>query len=148
MTVKKTMVAMAALNFLLWVLFTLNSLSPFRGYYNSEGTLILANGQEKNIKITTSVDDDESYEVLNIEGFYMEFYRQIYSRLWKDYRFYNMSEGLDQMKDHLEGDNRLIFNYLYTVRKGTRLTAKNVFDRDVGACFYIVELNKIRCLNR
>ncbi|CAI8813537.1 hypothetical protein EMIT0P265_270004 [Pseudomonas zeae] len=148
MSIKKLFFALVAFNLVLWALFTFASLSAFRGDHTVEGTLMLADGLLKNIKITTSVSDDEVYEVISVEGFYMEFYRKIYSRLWKDYRFYNISEGVDQIKDRLYGDDRLVFNYLYSVRKGTRLTVNNIVDADFGACFYINELKKVRCMNR
>ena len=108
----------------------------------------MANGLSKDIKISTSVNDEDVYEVINVEGFYMDFYRKIYSRLGKDYRFFNISDSTDQAKDHLYADDRLVFNYLYSVRKGSRLTVKNILDADFGTCFYIIELKKVRCISR
>lgn len=148
MSVSKFFFALVVLNFGLWTLFTYATLSPFRGDYSSEGSLVLSSGQSKDVKITTSVNDDDVYEVINIEGFYIEFYRKIYTRQGKDYRFFNMSDGAGQIKEHLYGDDRLIFNYLYSVRKGSRLTVKNILNADFGACFYIIELKKVRCITR
>jgi hypothetical protein len=148
MNVTRLFFALAVLNLGVWALFTYAPLSPFRGDYSSEGSLVLSNGLSKDIKITTSVNDDEVYEVINVEGFYMEFYRKIYTRQGKDYRFFNMSDGADLIKEHLYGDDRLVFNYLYSVRKGSHLTVKNILDDDFGACFYIIELKKVRCITR
>lgn len=148
MKITKFFFALVALNFGLWALFTFVPLSHFIGDYSSEGSLVLSDGVSKHIKITTFVNDDDVYEVINVEGFYIDFYRKIYARQGKDYRLYNMSDRSDQTKEHLYGDGRLVFNYLYNVRKGSRLTVKNILDEDFGACFYIIELNKVRCITR
>lgn len=134
------------LNVALWGGFTVINFAPFRGDYYSQGVLLLPDGNVKSMKVSTAVDNDEVYEVVNLEGHYLEFHRNIYSRFWKSYRVYNVSGGPDQSKTQLYGDDRLVFNYLYSSRKGTRLTVHNVTDSGAGSCFYIVELRKLRCM--
>ena len=148
MKTKELFFFIAALNLTLWGMYSFATISHFTGDYTSEGILVLANGASKNIKTTTTVNENDVFEIMNIDGLHMEFYRKIFARLFNNYRMLNSTEDTIKAEEDLYGDDRLVFNYLYSARRDSSITVKKIFTAEFGSCFYITELKKLRCISQ
>jgi hypothetical protein len=119
------------------------------GTYFSTGVFVMSDGSTTPANLRMQLDNNNIYDFIQVGAWHHDFFRKIESRALGNLKLKTVSASPSQeVPAPAYSDEDIVFNKAYNSKQGTTLTLYALPRIQNTLCFYIKELNKVRCVSQ
>ena len=122
---------------------------PITGAYFSTGLFLMSDGSSTPVSIRIQLKSNSLYEYFQVGAWYQDFFRDVDAHIAGNFKLKNISSNSSKVTAPPSySDEDIVFNSAYNSKPGALLTLYTLpHDKDT-LCFYIKELNKVKCFGQ
>lgn len=127
----------------------LNEKNMPNGTYFSNGVFLMSDGSITPINTRMQLKNNSIYDFVRVGAWHHDFFRTVESRTLGNFKLKTVSANPAQaVPAPPYSDEDIIFNMAYNNAQGVPLTLYAIPQDKKILCFYVKELNKVRCLSQ